>query len=142
MKIPLWLIAALLSIACASAGQIFLKIGVRGALPSDAIRHPFLLLAALLNPYVILGTAAYAISMILWLGAISGQALSVVYPMAALGYVLVSMASVWLFGDAVTPAKVFGITLIIIGIIVLNTGVTKPIVSTVSAAVVRASDSR
>lgn len=139
MKIPLWLIAALLSIACASAGQIFLKIGVRGALPADAVRQPLLLLGALLNPYVILGTAAYAISMVLWLGAISGQALSVVYPMAALGYVLVSIASVWIFGDAVTPGKVLGIAFIITGILILSTSVAKPIVSTATTALIRAS---
>jgi multidrug transporter EmrE-like cation transporter len=122
---PPWLIAALLSIASASTGQILLKIGVRSAaLPPDAIRHPLVLLSAMLNPFVIVGIMAFVASMIFWLGAINGQQLSNVYPLAALGYVIVTVVSVRLFHDQVTVWKVVGIGFIVLGVILLNHGVT------------------
>ncbi|HEV3156107.1 MAG TPA: EamA family transporter [Candidatus Baltobacteraceae bacterium] len=125
--LPLWLIAALCSITSASAGQILLKIGVRSAaLPSDSLEHPNELLNMLLNPYVAAGVFAYAASMVLWLAAINGQELSRVYPMAALGYVLVTIVSVKLFHDEITVWKVAGIALIILGVIVLNQGAGTP----------------
>lgn len=120
---PLWLVAALLSIASASTGQILLKLGVRNAhLAPDAAKHPAILLGVLLTPYVMAGIAAFALSMVLWLGAISGQELSTVYPMAALGYVLVTVLSVRLFHDRIDAWKLAGIALIVAGVLILNVG--------------------
>ncbi|MHB8414567.1 MAG: DMT family transporter [Acidiferrobacteraceae bacterium] len=100
-----------------------LKIGVKAAaLPPDALRDPLLLLSALFNPYIIGGIVAFAASMVLWLGAISGQQLSSVYPMAALGYVIVTIASVRIFHDTITVPKVAGILLILLGVVILNLG--------------------
>ncbi len=122
MIVPPWLLAALCSIALAATGQVLLKLGVQRALPPDAASHPMLVLAAFRHPYVCLGIVLFAASTVIWLGAISGQQLSRVYPMAALGYVLVTVASVWLFHDTVTPGKIAGIALIVLGIVVLNAG--------------------
>jgi drug/metabolite transporter (DMT)-like permease len=120
---PLWLIATLLSVLCASSGQILLKIGVRStALPPSSLLHPTYLLAALLNPYVIGGIFAFVASMLLWLAAISGQQLSSVYPLAALGYVIVTLVAALLFHDRITAWKVAGILLIVLGVAVLNYG--------------------
>lgn len=121
MKVPVWLFVALLSILSASTGQVLLKIGV-SALPSNPLKNPAELLIAFLNPFVVAGVLAFALSMVLWLGAISGQQLSSVYPLAALGYVVVSVASVWLFRDTMGALKIAGIMLIVLGTIVLNAG--------------------
>jgi len=117
-----WWFAALLSIVCASMGQVLLKLGVRNALPADALRHPALLLGAIVHPYVLAGIAAFFASMLFWLVAINGRQLSAVYPLASLAYVLVTIASVVVFRDTVTIQKVLGIALIILGIVVLNAG--------------------
>jgi multidrug transporter EmrE-like cation transporter len=120
---PLWLVAALLSIASASAGQILLKIGVRNAhLAPDVAKHPLVLLGVLFTPYIMAGIAAFGLSMLFWLGAISGQELSTVYPMAALGYVVVTVLSVRLFHDHVDIWKLAGIALIVAGVLTLNIG--------------------
>lgn len=120
--IPLWFAAALLSIALAASGQILLKLGVRASLPADSALHPMLVLSAMRHPFICMGILAFAASMVAWIAAISGQELSRVYPMAAIGYVIVTIASVWLFNDSVTTAKVAGIGLIVLGIVVLNLG--------------------
>ncbi|MGH7706966.1 MAG: cation/cationic drug transporter [Vulcanimicrobiaceae bacterium] len=126
---PLWLVAALLSIVSASTGQILLKIGVKAALPPDAIRHPLALLSVFTNPFIVAGVVAFALSMVLWLGAINGQQLSAVYPMAALGYVLVTLVSVRLFHDSLGGWKIAGIGLIIVGVLVLNAGIGNPTIA-------------
>lgn len=134
VKPGLWLLCALLSIGCASTGQILLKLGVRAAaLPPDAVRHPLALFGAFLNPFVICGVTAFAASMVFWLGAISGQQLSAVYPMAALGYVIVTVASVRIFHDELTGWKIAGIAIIVLGVAVLNAG-PRPIAATVADA--------
>lgn len=120
---PLWLIATLLSVLCASGGQILLKIGVRSAeLPANVLLHPAPLFAALLNPYIIGGILAFVASMLLWLAAINGQQLSSVYPLAALGYVIVTLVSALLFHDRITVWKIAGIMLIVLGVALLNHG--------------------
>ncbi len=123
MKIPIWLIAALLSICCASTGQLLLKVGVRGAhLPENPLEHPLSLVLALFEPLIVCGIVAEAASMMLWLAAINTRALSAVYPMAALGYVIVTVVSVLFFGEGLSIGKIAGIALIVVGVVVLNSG--------------------
>lgn len=119
--VPYWLIAALGSVCLAASGQIMLKLGVKAVrLPGDALAHPLQLTSALLSPFIIIGIGLFAASVILWLAAINGQELSRVYPMAALGYVLVTIASVKLFGDEMTVYKLVGLALIIAGVSILQ----------------------
>ena len=73
-----------------------------------------------MNPIIIAGIGFFAFGTVLWLAAISGQRLSTVYPLAALGYILVTIASVKIFHDPITPAKIIGIILIITGISVIQ----------------------
>lgn len=121
MKPPLWLLAAFISVGFASLGQVLLKIGVRhGAMPANLARHPLTVLTALWHPYIAAGIVAFAMSMVLWIVALNGEQLSVVYPMAAIGYVIVTIASVWLFGETLNPWKILGIGLIILGVLALN----------------------
>ena len=120
-QIPLWLIAALFSILLAASGQIMLKVGVKSLrLPDDALAHPVQLVSALLSPIIIVGIALFACSVIFWLAAISGQELSRVYPLASLGYVIVTIASIKLFGDEISLPKIAGICLIILGVSILQ----------------------
>lgn len=120
--LPAWFVAALLSITLAASGQVLLKVGVQRAFTANVASYPSMLLAAIREPFIALGVTAFAASTVVWLAAISGQQLSRVYPMAALGYILVTIASVRLFHDTVTPWKIAGITLIVVGIVVLNAG--------------------
>ncbi len=126
---PLWLIATLLSITCSAIGQIVLKLGVTSIRlsPQDLLR-PGQLIAALFHPTIIAGIACFVLSMLFWLAALSGKQLSNIYPIAALGYVIITIASVKIFHDQITPAKVIGLTLIVIGISVMQSSLFTPAV--------------
>ena len=134
---PLWLIAALCSVCLAASGQLVLKLGVKSlALPQDALAHPIELLAALLSPMIIGGIALFACSVVFWLAAISGQELSRVYPLASLGYVIVTLASIKIFHEDITIYKILGIICIVVGVSILQvrTGsVIKTMISSSSA---------
>ena len=82
--LPAWFVAALLSITLAASGQVLLKLGVQRAFTTGA-SYPSMLVAAVREPFIVLGVTAFAASMVVWLAAISGQQLSRVYPMAAIG---------------------------------------------------------
>jgi multidrug transporter EmrE-like cation transporter len=65
------------------------------------------------------GLACYGVSVLLWLGALSRVPVSVAYPMLSIGYVVNAFAAAFLFGEALTVAKMSGIFLIVVGVIVL-----------------------
>jgi multidrug transporter EmrE-like cation transporter len=56
------------------------------------------------EPRVLAGVAAYAVSLIAWVLALSRVPVSVAYPMVSLGYVLTVLAAWWWLGESVTPS--------------------------------------
>ena len=116
-----WLIAALVSVACAATGQILLKLGVRHAnLSADLLLHPQPLLATIFTPLIIGGLFFFGIGVLFWIVALNGQELSRVYPLAALGYVVVSILSIYILDEKITAYKICGTMLIALGVCVLQ----------------------
>ena len=76
--------------------------------------------AVALNPYVIGGMAMFVISMSSHLIVLSKVELSFAYPFLSLAYVLVTICSVYLFGDQVGPLRIAGIGLIIVGTVLIS----------------------
>jgi drug/metabolite transporter (DMT)-like permease len=70
----------------------------------------------LLNPFVVTGIFSFALSMLVWLYVLSRVELSIAYPFVALNYVLILLGSHFLFGESVTPVKVIGVAVIVLGI--------------------------
>ena len=66
------------------------------------------------------GMACYAASLCVWLAALSKAPVSTAYPMLSLGYVVVAVVSVAWLGESMTPAKIAGIALICIGVVLLT----------------------
>lgn len=66
------------------------------------------------------GIACYVLSVLIWVLALSRAPVSVVYPMLSLGYVANALAAYALFQEALNPAKVLGIAVIIGGIYLLS----------------------
>ena len=68
---------------------------------------------------IILGLAAYGISMLLWMMALANYELSFAYPMLSISYILVYLGAVLLpqLNETVSVAKTIGIILIVIGVI-------------------------
>ena len=74
------------------------------------------------QPFVLGGLACYVASVAIWIAALSRVDVSVAYPMLSLGYVVNALAAWALFGEALTPAKVAGILVILVGVIILARG--------------------
>jgi multidrug transporter EmrE-like cation transporter len=68
------------------------------------------------------GLAIFAVSAVLWLFALSRADLSFAYPFAALGYVIIVIASILFLNEHVQPITWVGVVLIISGIVLIAQG--------------------
>jgi len=110
-----------LSIILSSSAQIFLKLATS---KTEGIQHSGSVMATIMklgtNGYLIFGLFMYFISAVLWVFGISKIPLSVAYPLVSVGYIIVVLASYYVFGEALSLNKVLGLVLIICGVIVLS----------------------
>ena len=74
------------------------------------------------NYYLFGGVALYAIGTVLFIPALKGGDLSVLYPFVALTYIWVSLLSVKFLGEKMNKYKWIGIALIIIGVSFIGIG--------------------
>lgn len=72
------------------------------------------------NGYVVLGLACYVVSVAVWLLALSRVEVSYAYPMLSVGYILTAVAAFYLFGESLTPVRIAGIAVIILGVILVS----------------------
>ncbi|TXT25929.1 MAG: hypothetical protein FD134_804 [Gallionellaceae bacterium] len=105
-------------------GQIAIKWQVlkTGALPESLSDKISFLFHLLLNPWVISAFAAALLASVFWIAAMTRLQLSHAYPFMSLAFVLVMVASAIFFNEPVTPLKISGILLIVLGIIVGSQG--------------------
>lgn len=105
-------------------GQIAIKWQVlkAGALPEALLDKIAFLLGLLLNPWIISAFAAALLASVFWMAAMTKLQLSHAYPFMSLAFVLVLMASGLFFNEPITPLKIAGILLVILGIIVGSQG--------------------
>jgi multidrug transporter EmrE-like cation transporter len=75
-----------------------------------------------LQPSILGGLSCYAVSVVVWLLALSRVDVSVAYPMLSIGYVVNAFAAWALFGEAMTPPRVVGIGVIIVGVYLVSRG--------------------
>jgi multidrug transporter EmrE-like cation transporter len=71
------------------------------------------------QPYIVAGIVCYLVSLVVWLMALSRVEVSIAYPMLSIGYVVNSVAAWYLFGEAVTPMRLAGIGIIVVGVYVV-----------------------
>lgn len=74
------------------------------------------------NYHLFGGVALYAIGTLLFIPALKGGDLSVLYPFVSLGYIWVSLLSVKFLGEKMNKLKWIGIALIIIGVSFIGIG--------------------
>lgn len=107
-----------------AAAQLLLKAGTNavGAIRFDADG----LLAAVpriaAEPHILGGLACYVVSVGVWILALSRTEVSVAYPMLSIGYIVNALAAWYLFAEALTPARLAGIGVIIVGVILVTRG--------------------
>lgn len=101
-----------------SLALIFLKLGSKNGAPFLFIDHKLVLN---LGFYSITGIILYGVSFIIYTYLISKFDLGYVIPIAtALVYVAIFTASFFIFNETFTAMKIFAISLIMIGVILLN----------------------
>ena len=112
------LIIILIGITFASLGQISWKWGmnIEGAVTKLELDT---LMSMMLNPYVILGVIMYGLSMLCWLIALSRKDLSYVYPFIALTFIIVLLASKFLFHEELPLLRIIGTLIVVFGILVI-----------------------
>ena len=100
-------------------GQLFLKVGAQQVAGHHRIGFLF---AAFRNAHVLAGLAAWTASTLCWLYVLRVAPLSRAYGLTSLTYVLILVASVYLFGEQVRRLHVVGTILIVMGIASLLSG--------------------
>ena len=69
-----------------------------------------------LEPHILGGMACYAVSLVVWIMALSRVPVSVAYPMLSIGYVVNAAVAHYWFGEALTAQKMLGIGFIVVGV--------------------------
>jgi multidrug transporter EmrE-like cation transporter len=68
---------------------------------------------------IIGGLCCYAVSVVVWIVALSRVEVSVAYPMLSLGYVVNAVAAWYFFGEMVSLQRVVAIGIILVGVYLL-----------------------
>ena len=69
-----------------------------------------------LEPRIVGGAGCYVVSLAFWILALSRVEVSVAYPMVSIGFALNAVLAWWMLGEAVTPIRMLGIGIIIVGV--------------------------
>ena len=107
------------AVAFSAAGQLFLK---SGALRLAGIGRLEFLLAAARDMHVLSGLVAWIASTLCWLYVLRVAPLSRAYGLSSLTYMLIPLASIYVFGEQLRRLHAVGIVLIIIGVACLLSG--------------------
>jgi len=75
-----------------------------------------------LNLFVIAGVIGFFLSMVVWLYVLSRLELSTAYPFVALNYVLILFVSHFLLKETITPVKIMGVAVIVLGVFLISRG--------------------
>lgn len=105
-----------------AGAQIALKQGMRtigyfSFSPSSILAHSWRIAT---NPYVLFGLGCYVVSVCVWLLVLSRVEVSFAYPMLSIGYIVTALFAFFVFGESLTPERVAGICLIIVGVYLIS----------------------
>ncbi|HXU40953.1 MAG TPA: EamA family transporter [Burkholderiales bacterium] len=93
-----------------AGAQLLLKAGTNAA--------PLGLRLAI-EPHILAGLACYVVSVVVWVVALAKVPVSMAYPMLSIGYVVNAIAAYYLLGETVTPMRLAGIGVIIVGVFIV-----------------------
>jgi multidrug transporter EmrE-like cation transporter len=103
-----------------AVAQVLLKSGAGAVGPIadwPALRGAAPALAT--HPGVLGGLACYALSVVVWIVALSRVDVSIAYPLLSVGYVVNALLAMWLFGEAVSAQRWLGIGVILVGVLLV-----------------------
>ena len=97
---------------------VLLNAGAQLLLKAGTNAEPLGLRLAI-EPHILAGLACYVVSVVVWVVALSKVPVSMAYPMLSIGYVVNAIAAYYLLGETVTPMRLAGIGVIIVGVFVV-----------------------
>lgn len=105
-------------------GQLVIKwqVLLAGEFPIGGRDQMAFLLRLLLSPWVISAFLAALLASVTWMAAMTKLQLSHAYPFMSLAFILILIFSGLLFHEPITPLKIFGIILVIVGLAVGSQG--------------------
>jgi drug/metabolite transporter (DMT)-like permease len=113
------IVLMLAAVSFSATGQLLLKSGARQLAGLGRLEF---LLAAARNVHVLAGLASWIAWTLCWLYVLRVVPLSRAYGVTSLTYLLVPLASIWLFGEQVRRLHAVGVLLIVMGIACLLSG--------------------
>jgi multidrug transporter EmrE-like cation transporter len=120
MRAPLVLLV-LFSVLLSSGSQILLKYGmtrpVMKVALADKTSSLISLQAIATSPAVLMGMTCFGLSAVIWLFVLAKIPLSTAYPFVALGIAITVVGGRFLFQEPVSVLKMFGIALVITGVL-------------------------
>ena len=115
-----WILGGVLLNALA---QLLLKAGAASAGPISGTAGASVLLRVatglVQHPAILGGLACYAISVVVWIVALSRVEVSIAYPMLSVGYVVNAVFAWWLFGEEVNVQRWLGMVVIVGGVVLV-----------------------
>ena len=116
MPVELWAVSlVLIGTVIGSFGPIYFK---------KAAHKKIVNIWSLIKNYdLIIGVSLYSVSAIIFIPALKGGDLSILYPLVSVSYIWVALLSKWLLGEKMNITKWAGIVLIIVGITFLGFGI-------------------
>jgi drug/metabolite transporter (DMT)-like permease len=95
------------------AGQFLWKYGM---MKTTFQLNPLSIIKLLFSPFIFSGLVLYGVATILWLFILSRVPLSIAYPVQSIAYVLAVFGAYFIFHEPLSPAKIIGVILIILGV--------------------------
>ena len=111
----------LLGVLLNAAAQLLLKAGTNaiGQFEFSAANLAPIGWKVATQPHILGGLSCYAVSVVVWIMALSRVEVSIAYPMLSVGYVVNALAAYLLFGEAVGLQRLVGIGIIIVGVCIV-----------------------
>lgn len=101
-----------------ATGQMFFKMAAQNAPPMNNLSAIFSLA---LNPWFVGALALYGVSTILWVSVLQQVNLSVAYPFVALGFIIIPLASFFLFKEPLNWQYGAGVILLLVALKLITT---------------------
>jgi multidrug transporter EmrE-like cation transporter len=104
-----------------AVAQLALKASVRemGAISLNLASSATAFSRLAFEPFLWAGLVCYGISVVVWILALSRVDVSIAYPMLSMGYIVNALLAWQLFGEVMNPARIIGMSIILLGVYVL-----------------------
>jgi multidrug transporter EmrE-like cation transporter len=122
MSVLTWILI-LAGVGLNAAAQLLLKVATKPLGHFTAFNADILVSSVQIlfrSPSFWTGMLCYGASLCVWLAALAKAPVSTAYPMLSLGYVVVAAVSVLWLGESMSPAKLLGIALICVGVVLVS----------------------